>query len=144
MCYQVVISNSKLLTCVCVFQALWKLGRNFRCNNLNIEHRTLNFERRIRISHSAVIAIGYYGEVCSLCGSINWQSTLFKIRRWMFDVGRSFFIIVHNSVFNRICCIQIYAGSGALKLNSVIWKHKRRNKFWWIFCDFQMLLPAGR
>ena len=37
----------------------------------------------------------------------------------MFDVGRSFFILVHSSVFNRICCIQIYAGSGALNLFKV-------------------------
>jgi len=34
----------------------------------------------------------------------------------MFDVGRSFFILVHSSVFNRICCIQTYAESGALNL----------------------------
>jgi hypothetical protein len=35
----------------------------------------------------------------------------------MFDVGRSFFILVHSSGFNRICCIQICASSVALKLS---------------------------
>jgi hypothetical protein len=37
----------------------------------------------------------------------------------MFDVGRSFFILAYSSVFNRRCCIQIYASSGALKLERV-------------------------
>ena len=34
----------------------------------------------------------------------------------VFDAGCSFFILLHSSVFNRICCIKIYASSGALRL----------------------------
>ena len=67
--------------------------------------RTLNVEHRMMKSLSAVVAIGYYpafaaasaeyaGEVCSLRQFINWQNTLFKIRRWTFDVRRSSFNIL--------------------------------------------------
>ncbi len=39
-------------------------------------------------------------------------------------IWRSFFILVHSPVFNRICFIQIYAGSGALNfINAVTYNN---------------------
>ncbi len=101
---------SELLTCIRNFNVIWRFSRNFRCNNLNIEHSTSNVECGKR-SRSA--------GACAACRFVFIIMVEYIIRCSTFDVRCSTFTFYMPSrcgFFIKICWIWIYDRPVALNL----------------------------
>ncbi len=83
--------------------------QQFEHRTSNAQHRTSNKDTGEFMLRNRSAPLNYKIETPNV-----YSHSMLDVGCSMLDVH--FLILVHSSVFNRICCIQIYAGSGALKL----------------------------